>query len=57
MMSVSENSGRMGVIIFYIIRFVPFSEEVIGSARTLAIFVVKHSWTNSFNLSFSFEFE
>ena len=57
MMSVSENSGRMGVVFFYKIRFVPFLDEVFVSTRTLAIFVVKHSWTNSFNLSFSFEFE
>ena len=40
----------MGVVFFYKIRFVPSLDEVFVSTRTLAIFVVKHSWTNSFNL-------
>ena len=55
--SFRELFGRMGVSFFYKIRFVPSLDEVFVSTRTLAIFVVKRSWTNSFNLSFSFEFE
>jgi hypothetical protein len=54
MISVSENSLAEPEILFYKIIVVPSQDWVFVS--TLAIlFFMKHSWTNSLYLSFSFE--